>query len=539
MNLNKNKLNINLILLFFLYLFSSLLIYKDFGISIDEDSTRQHGLVSFNYIIGLLNDKFFFNFKINNDLPSLKEYVYREYGVIFELIAILLEKSFNIKHYRDIFYFRHFLNNFIFILSCIIFAKIIYESFHKIFLSIWGSLALYTTPRIFAHSFYNSKDLIFLSFFIFAIYFCLVYFKKRNKKYLILSALSLAFLSAVRVIGVYFFLLFLIFLLIELLEKKKKKSNIYQICLIIILYFFFLYTFWPFLWANPLNNFIYAFSNMANYPWDASVFYLGEYHHSFFLPWHYLVVWILISNPIWIVTVIIVSLFFIFFRFFKRLLKINNYNLFSLWKSDNELFSYFNLSLILVPLFIIILNNSTVYTGWRHIYFIYPSLIFLSVSFIYNIENITSKKISRIYLKIFLIFIIIINIFNLFKYHPYQNIFFNILIKNKANEFFEVDYWGLSNVEALRKLKINNSFATVCNVGSMNLNLSKKMLEKRLQDLIIIKGQNFDECGFIISNKVFLSDPKFTKKYQIPSNFKKINIIERDGIILNEVYFKK
>ena len=55
----------------------------------------------------------FFNFKINNDLPSLKEYVYREYGVIFELIAILLEKSFNIKHYRDIFYFRHFLNNFI------------------------------------------------------------------------------------------------------------------------------------------------------------------------------------------------------------------------------------------------------------------------------------------------------------------------------------------------------------------------------------------------------------------------------------------
>ena len=73
----------------------------------------------------------------------------------------------------------------------------------------------------------------------------------------------------------------------------------------------------------------------------------------------------------------------------------------------------------------------------------------------------------------------------------------------------------------------------------MNLNMSKKMLEKRLQDLIIIKGQNFDECGFIISNKVFLSDPKFTKKYQIPSNFKKINIIERDGIILNEVYFKK
>lgn len=64
----KNKLNNYLIVLFFLYLSFSLLIYKDFGISIDEPSTRFHGLVSFNYIVELLNNFFFLI------LPRIKIY---------------------------------------------------------------------------------------------------------------------------------------------------------------------------------------------------------------------------------------------------------------------------------------------------------------------------------------------------------------------------------------------------------------------------------------------------------------------------------
>ena len=56
----KNKLNNYLIFLFFIYIILSLTIYKDYGISIDEPSTRFHGLVSFNYVVGILNKFFFF-----------------------------------------------------------------------------------------------------------------------------------------------------------------------------------------------------------------------------------------------------------------------------------------------------------------------------------------------------------------------------------------------------------------------------------------------------------------------------------------------
>ena len=52
---------------------------------------------------------------------------------------------------------------------------------------------------------------------------------------------------------------------------------------------------------------------------------------------------------------------------------------------------------------------------------------------------------------VFTIFIValITNIVNLIKLHPYQNIYFNFLVEKRANELFEIDYWGLGNAESL------------------------------------------------------------------------------------------
>ena len=44
--------------------------------------------------------------------------------------------------------------------------------------------------------------------------------------------------------------------------------------------------------------------------------------------------------------------------------------------------------------------------------------------------------------------------------HPYQNIYFNSLVKNKANKYFEIDYWGLANHEAIEFI-IDDSKKTI------------------------------------------------------------------------------
>ena len=97
-----------------------------------------------------------------------------------------------------------------------------------------------------------------MSFFIIAIYFTFEFLKNKNLKYLLLSAISLALLTATRAIGFYFFMILVFFLIIEILEKKKKKIKIINFIKLISFYFIFTYLFWPFLWENPISNFIYS-----------------------------------------------------------------------------------------------------------------------------------------------------------------------------------------------------------------------------------------------------------------------------------------
>ena len=81
---NYINLKENLVLtLLFVSLLISTFLYKDFGISIDEESTRHHGLVSLNYIKILINKYFNLNFEINQNIQDLENYEYKTYGVFF------------------------------------------------------------------------------------------------------------------------------------------------------------------------------------------------------------------------------------------------------------------------------------------------------------------------------------------------------------------------------------------------------------------------------------------------------------------------
>ena len=533
------KENLVLTLLFVSLFLISTFLYKDFGISIDEESTRHHGLVSLNYIKILINKYFNLNFEINQNIQDLENYEYKTYGVFFELLVLGLEKIFSINEFKNIFYLKHLIIHSFFILATVFLVKIIYKNFDNAFFAFWGGICFYTTPRLFAHSYFNNKDIIFLSFFTISLYFVINYFKNKNNTNIILCCLFLALLTSTRVIGIYFFLVFLFFLILELLDNKKNATNFFSFFKIFFFYFLFLYLTWPYLWSNPINNFILSIVDMANYPWGGLVYYLGEYHSSFYLPWHYLIVWIISSNPLLIVILFTISFFFFLIRLFNRIKEIDKIKDHStLWKSHLEFFSYFNLILIIFPLAMIILNNSTVYTGWRHVFFIFPSMILLTVNLMYLIHKKLIKRKRDHYLKVFLLFIIGINLFSLTKFHPYQNNFFNVLFEKKANQLFEIDYWGLSNKEALTIVAKYGYKSKVCNLGLADLYQSKKMILKKYQSNIIIEGQKFNECDIILSNEIYISDPKYTKKYQLPQNFKLVHIIERGNVIINRIYKK-
>ena len=81
----KNLINNHLLFIILLPILVSLslVVYKDYGISIDEESTRMHGLVSLNYLCNFFFPNTIFEFQSNNIIPELSSYPYKQYGVFF------------------------------------------------------------------------------------------------------------------------------------------------------------------------------------------------------------------------------------------------------------------------------------------------------------------------------------------------------------------------------------------------------------------------------------------------------------------------
>ena len=163
------KIDFYIYIFFIIYFILGIGIYDDYGISFDENINRTNGFVSLNYVINFFN----LNFDLNpfyKNVPQINKYIDREYGIVFDLPAAAIEVILGIKNTKAIYLLRHLMTFVIFFLSTICFYFLCLNIFKDKLISLIGLIILIFSPRVFAESFYNSKDIIFLSFLIFSIH---------------------------------------------------------------------------------------------------------------------------------------------------------------------------------------------------------------------------------------------------------------------------------------------------------------------------------------------------------------------------------
>ncbi len=374
-----------------------------------------------------------------------------------------------------------------------------------------------------------------MSFCVFVIFFTLKNLKEFKTKNIILLALFTGVATDIRIMGILLSGLFFIFFILSSLEEENfLKKNYKHLILYFIIYFLTVYIFWPFLWSSPIDNFIISLKSFSNYGWGGSVLYLGNYVKASSLPWHYIPVWILVSMPIMIIIFFSLGLSSTIFLFFKKLTNLSEKT--KLWSNTNEKKDFFMLFYFLIPLFTVIILDSTLYGGWRHLYFLYPCLIYFVI--------ISYEKLKIHFKKIFLVLFVaslIINVFNLIKLHPYQSVYFNSLVEKKANNLFEIDYWGLGNVEAVKFILKNHKKDGKTKVRTASftpLNYSKLFFKKGVTDNLVFTGTEELQQKYVFTNFIFEENPKFLDKYEVPSNYKKVFQLRRGNIVLNEVFLR-
>jgi len=529
MNKKKNFSRKFILVFFLILLAAGSIASQTYGNFSDQYNSRIKGFVTLNYIGEKIAPELTKKLSTGKDIQNIKEYRERIYGVAFEAPAALLEVTFGIKDQKKIYLFRNlliFLINFIGLIFAYKIARLVFVNYK---IPILFVITLLLSPRIFSDMFYNSKDLVFSSILMIAVYYNLLFFKKNKLKYFLYFCLFSALATNVRLTGLILLFVFPISILINSMlnkggELKYLKSLRFYFLSFPILYFFIIYIFWPFLWENPIQNFIFAFEGMSKFArYDYSILYLGQYISPHDLPWHYTYLWIAISTPIIFILFFFLGVQFFFSEMLKAKLTRNN--------QYNIIFFF----IIFFTFFSIHFFKSTMYNGWRQIYYIYPYILLIAFSGYVKIKSILNKK--KINIINFLIIVYLANIgYWIVKNHPNQSLYFNSFLLNKNfTIFFESDYSGITNRQILDYLvKYDKKNNIVIYQGSKNsIYYSMLMLDKVDRQRIKIT-KDYNKANYVINH---YNHPR--SKFESKKELKIIFEVMVDGIPVNTLYKKK
>lgn len=432
------------VFIFFLIFFTlGCVVFADYGMSTDENAERVTGLVNLKYIGTLFSDSVVNKLDPDNKIKNISEYRDRYYGVVLQTPLILMELAIN-KYFSkpSIWKLRHLMTFLYFFISVLLFYKFIASFFESRIYGILAVLLIFLTPRFFAESFYNIKDIAFFASYLAAFYFFYKYLATRSVKYTLLLSLFAALSSAVRILGLLFVFLAGCIVLIELLQKKEPmKSGIRSILLLGCSFVFFLILFYPASWHNPFAYFINLVKYMGNHPWSKSILYMGEFVSGQAVPWHYIPVWITITTPVPILAFFIYGLY-----------KTIRQSILDIWHRQISNTTYVYLAAIFIIFFPVVAAttlNSTLYNGWRQFYFIYSAILIFTMAGIQSfyktfIKGEKTLRIAGLMLSSACLIYALHTTVWMIKNHPYQNVYFNFLAGKTPYALFERDYWGLS-----------------------------------------------------------------------------------------------
>lgn len=455
----------------------ALFTFDDYGISWDEMIQRKTGLINYNYI-----------FSGDEQLLKWKD---KDYGVAFELPLIIIEKTLNLTDSRDIYLSRHLLTHLFFLLGAFFIFRLVKLLYQSNLLATIAFLMIVLHPRLYAHSFFNTKDIPFLAMFIISFYYMAVAFKNKTLLNFLIFGASIGVLINLRIMGVLLPSAALLFLSIDAIKKKEYFLNLKLAATFLITAIALLILTWPFLWSDPYNNFIAAFKSMSSFRWGSSVLFNGHFIKGEKIFWYYIPAWFNLTTPIiFLLAGFSASILFII-KFIKGPLQfITN----TMDRNNALYFACFYL-----PILAVILLHSTLYDGWRQMFFIYPSFVLIAI---YGMNYLIQENKKQIVVILASLAFVSVSIF-MIRNAPFQQVYFNQLMSYGDDESirqnFEFDYWGASYKQVYEYILENDDdeIIYICSANKPGVNtLSILKPEERNR----IKLVELNEASYFITN---------------------------------------
>ncbi len=430
------------------YLAVGLLAFRDYGISRDETISRQNGRVAARYVVERIAPGAAPKDAAWQSIPALEGWVDKDYGVLFDLPAYGLERLLRFTDSRPSYLLRHLLTFLLFYLGVVVFYRLARELFESGWLGLLGAVLLAVSPRIFAESFYNSKDALFLSAYVLGLWSLARFLRRSSPASGVLLGVAVAVAINMRAVGVIVPALAALFLVVEVLARRPAKGEArglaFALAAAAVSGVALTVMFYPYLWQDPAARFLDVLRNMGKFRWTGTVLYFGEFIKATGLPWHYIPVWMLITIPP------------AYLLFFLMGLAAIGARLFAPGPGDagvrREVLA---LGALAIPLAGVILFRSVLYDGWRQMYFVYAPFLLVVLSGVRAVAGMrgSARRVERGFALALLALLgigVAWTALGMALNHPHQNVYFNALVDRATVESsFERDYWGLSYRQGL------------------------------------------------------------------------------------------
>ena len=270
-----------------LFLIAGLAMVDDYGVSGDTDNQRLVAVNTLNYVL-------------HDDQTLLRTYEYF-YGTAFELPLLLLtERGLGLDDPRQVYLARHVLTHLFFLIGGFCCYLLALRLCGDRLVALLVMLLFLLSPRLYAHSFFNSKDPAFASAFVMALLFANRAFDKDSLGAYRQCGMAAGLLINLRIMGAVLFAVVLVFSAWTWLraEGPAARRRVATTTGAFALWGgLVLFISLPYLWGDPVGQLAEYWETSANHPLVRDNLFRGKVFSGAALPWDYMLRWFAISQP--------------------------------------------------------------------------------------------------------------------------------------------------------------------------------------------------------------------------------------------------
>ena len=424
-------------------------VLNDYGPSSMMGRGEHRAAVNLEYILG--NDD-----SLSNDDFTVAHNRY--YGVAFELPLLLVGRALGLDDPTS-YLFRHYAIHLFWLcggFACFLLARRLFDNGPLAFIAM---VLFLLQPRVYAHAFFNTKDVPFLSMFMIALYLVHRAFEKGTVRAFVALGMGVALLTNLRIMGVMLVPAVLGMRACDLLcaaQWSSRRRVLATTGAFVAACAATLYAVSPYLWSDPFE-FAEALRVLSQHPNVRGQLFQGRLVRTDDLPWHYVPTWMAITLPPFTLLLGVVGLVSIAWRAAAHPSRATG-------NTPLRLECLAAACLTAPPLAVAALGAHS-YNGWRHLYFLHAPLALLAASGLRLLAPAGTAWVRRgAYAAAGVAAAGIL--VSMARIHPYQYAYFNFLVDRTTPEHLLAQYYirdmPRARLDALRHLAQTYPSTNLC-----------------------------------------------------------------------------